>query len=244
MLKQYDLIHKWDFDSLVILDACRFDMFKRVNKFKGELIKCESPAPHTWFWMMAMFPGYYDLTYFSAHPFIGPKRYERYPYQACEHFREIVPIFQFGWNERLGTVHPGTVGEVLKHRAETSPYDKGIVHYMQPHGPWIGKYKFGEPWSLADHVKYEKLGDCIARVIRPPPTFMKRVYKSNLQLVLKSLKKYKDYFVGKTVITADHGEMLGEYSKEWKRRLYLHKIDYPPFADKLLKTVPWFVWDR
>ena len=244
MLSQTELIHNTDWDTLIVLDAARYDFFKRTNKFKGELMKCESPAVHTWLWMEEMFPDYYDLTYFSAHPFIGPKRFEGYPYQACEHFREVVPIWQFGWNNRLGTVHPGTVGEVLKIRAESRPYERAIVHYMQPHGPWIGTYKWLVPWSLAAHNKSGLLGDAIAEIVRPSHSHMKLIYKSNLELVLKSLKKYKDYFVGKTVITSDHGEMLGEFCKVERRRIYLHKINFSPWAIKLLKSVPWFLWER
>jgi glucan phosphoethanolaminetransferase (alkaline phosphatase superfamily) len=64
--------------------------------------------------------------------------------------------------------------------------------------------------------------------------------------VLKSVEKYLPYFKGKVVITADHGELLGE------KGLYLHGArekkrvmpPYPKWAADFLKVVPWLVLDR
>ena len=56
MLEQYDLIHESDFDTLIILDAQRFDFFKKYSKFKGKLIKAHSKAAHTYEWLEKTFP--------------------------------------------------------------------------------------------------------------------------------------------------------------------------------------------
>jgi hypothetical protein len=79
------------------------------------------------------------------------------------------------------------------------------------------------------------MADYIAEQEKPDPVFFKKAYIGNVKLVLKSLKKYVDSFPGQVVITADHGEMLGE------KGLYLHKIDFPKWADSLIREVPWFI---
>jgi len=242
MLDQYDLIHNTDWDTLIILDACRPEFFKKINKFQGEFQKCRSRAHHTWLWLEQNFPDYYDWTYFTAHPYVMPKVFKGQRFQACEHFRKIVPIWASHWNDKLGTVHPDNVGKVV---SET-PYDKAIIHYIQPHGPWIGKPNMWlSPWTLWQHDKFKVMGDWIAAKLKPDPKFMRRCYKDNLRLVLGSVKKYLPHFKGKIVITTDHSEMLGE------KGLYLHgarepsksHIPWPDWAISFLKDIFWFTLD-
>jgi len=241
MLEQYDLIHNTDWNTLIILDACRFDYFKKCVTLGGKLSRCWSRAPHTYRWLEETFPDYYGWTYFSAHPYVGAKVSRRRGFNAPEHFGKIVSIWALAWDDRLGTVHPDSVGEVVKIMCEREEYgvgDKMIVHYIQPHGPWIGKTKWVVPWTLEQHEKYGVMADYVAQKVKPDPKFFRRAYRDNLKLVLGSIKKYLPYFKGKVVITADHGEMLGE------KGLYLHKENYPAWTDSILRVVPWFEISR
>lgn len=238
MLDQTDLIHNSEWATLVILDACRFDFFKKCNKFKGRLLRAESPAPHTWTWLQKTFPDKYPWLYFSAHMWIGDKiRYGK-PWNGVNHFKKVLPIWEVAFNDKLGTVHPDAVGEYVKEYFAVNPPEKCIIHYVQPHGPWIGPpHKWVVPWTKELHARYDVMADYVADKEKPPEKFMRQIYKSNLRFVLKSIEKYREYFPGKIVITADHGEMLGE------KGLYLHKHGFPEWADKLLREVPWFLMD-
>lgn len=237
MLNQTELIHNTDFDTLIILDACRYDFFKKCNKFKGRLLKVKSPAAHTWTWLQKTFPDEYPWLYFSAHMWIGDKVRPGKPWSGVNHFKKVYPIWETDFNEALGTVHPDAVGKYVTRHFTDNPPEKCIIHYVQPHGPWIGTHRWTVPWSAELHRRYGVMADYIAEVEKPPEMFMRKIYKSNLMLVLKSIEKYREHFPGKVVITADHGEMLGE------KGLYLHKYDFPEWADAFIKTVPWLILD-
>jgi len=242
MVEQYNLIHDTNWNTLIILDACRYDYFKKVNRIPGKLRKARSKAHHTWNWLQDTFPDKYPWTYFSAHPYIGNKVRVKQKWNGPNHFEKIVPIWEFGWNNKLGTVHPNSVGETVKN----IPYEKAIVHYVQPHGPWIGKPQWLNPWTLVDYFRRDKMmADWVAVATKPDVKFFRKCYTGNLKLVLKSVEKYMPFFRPPVVITADHGEMLGE------KGLYLHgavekskeHLPYPAWAVDFLKNVPWFTVD-
>jgi len=88
------------------------------------------------------------------------------------------------------------------------------------------------------HDKYGIMADYIAQELMPDPVFFRKAYRGNVKLVLASIKRYLKHFPGQVVISADHGEMLGEGG------LYLHKTDFPEWADTQLKTVPWMIVKR
>jgi hypothetical protein len=236
MLEQYDLIHNTEWSTLVLLDACRFDYFKRQNRIPGELREIKSRAYHTWNWLQDNFPDKYDWTYFSGHPYVdGATRSQKW--NGNLHFKTVIPIWRFAWNDRLGTVHPESVAAVVKN----IKYDKAIVHFIQPHGPWIGKTKWLNPWTLSEYTQHQIMGDWKAIFAKPDPVFFRRCYKDNLELVLNTVEKLLLSLKPPVIVTADHGEMLGE------KGLYLHgavekskaHIPYPAWAQEFLKRVPW-----
>jgi hypothetical protein len=240
VLDQFELIHETEWDTLIILDALRYDLFKRVNRLKGKLRQCQSRASHTYPWLEETWPDKYDLTYFSAHVIIGDKVAPYSNWNAIHHFTKVVPIWEAKWNDSLGTVHPRSVCQVVR----DTDYDRGVIHFLQPHGPWIGTPRLGTEWSLQQHDEHGLMADAVAYLEQPTNKFMVRAYKGNLRLVLNTLKKYRKVFKGKTIITADHGEMLGETDPETGERVYLHFLDNPEWAKEFVRKIPWFVWKR
>jgi len=232
---QYDLIHNTNWNTLILLDATRFDYFKKLNKIPGKLQEVQSRAFHTWDWLQSNFPDKYDWTYFSAHPYVNLGEGQKW--NAVNHFETIIPIWKFGWDNKLGTVHPSMVNNVVKN----IPYEKAVIHYIQPHGPWIGKHQWLNPWTLADYSRRNIMGDCIAITVKPDPKFFRLCYKDNLRLVLDYVEQLLPSLKPPVIITADHGEMLGE------KGLYLHgavekskaHLGYPEWALDFLKRVPW-----
>jgi len=194
---------------------------------------------HTYPWLEKTFPDYYPWTYFSAHPYIGDKIRRGQPFQAIHHFERVIPVWATAWDDKLGTVHPDSVGEAVKNTS----YEKAIIHYLQPHGPWIGSpNRWVIPWTLLQHDQRQLMADWKAIVIKPNPKFFRKCYRDNLRLVLGSVEKYLPYFRKPVVISADHGEMLGE------KGLYLHgavlkskeHLGYPRWAIDFLRQIPWF----
>ena len=156
---------------------------------------------------------------------------ERSGYKASPHFRKIVDIWKKGWVEELSTVPPEEVNKVvLKDITKGLFKGRNIIWYMQPHAPWIGKTKltgFGEGWDDKEslHEIWAKIrkGEIDKKKLR-------EAYRDNLRLVLKSVSELVPYLNGKTVITSDHGELLGEYGM----------FEHPPnWKVKELRVVPW-----
>jgi len=65
---------------------------------------------------------------------------------------------------------------------------------------------------------------------------LKKAYLDNLHIVLKNAQALCEKLDGKTIITSDHGELLGE------KGLYGHGPPLPRH-EKLL-TVPWFILNK
>ncbi len=129
-----------DWDNLIILDACRYDYFSRLYRdyFHGKLKKVASLASSTLEWCKKSFQKRYDdVVYVSANPYINSKS-ELEGFGAKIHFHKVVDVWDSGWNERLGTVHPKEVNRALRMSIERYPSKRFIIHYLQPHGPYIG----------------------------------------------------------------------------------------------------------
>ncbi|KXB08440.1 hypothetical protein AKJ55_01030 [candidate division MSBL1 archaeon SCGC-AAA382M17] len=93
---------------------------------------------------------------------------------------------------------------------------------MVKYGRWINKTLKGGN-ETAGNISYiiENYGE----------EKLKGFYRKNLEFALKECQKLSDRLPGKIVITADHGELLGEDGK------YSHP---PTLKHPILREVPWF----
>ncbi len=141
-----------DWDYLIILDACRYDVFAEVydDYLSGELTKKKSRGSSTLDWLFNNFKKKKKITYFSSNPYINSRGISLneskwgascgYDWAAKDYFEEIIDIWDFGWDEELGTVHPKKVNETIKSNLNKLN-NKTIIHYMQPHAPFISNGK-------------------------------------------------------------------------------------------------------
>lgn len=139
-------------DNLIVLDACRYDFFKLLYKkyFRGILEKIESVGASTPEWCVNTFSNYYDdVVYISANPHINSKTaIWNGSWAAKDHFHKIVNVWLWGWDEELRTVHPKEVNRGFRAAKEKYPEKRFILHYMQPHAPYIShqpKVQFRQP---------------------------------------------------------------------------------------------------
>ncbi|HEC92572.1 MAG TPA: hypothetical protein ENI51_06250 [Candidatus Atribacteria bacterium] len=146
MKEKYVMEEDWDF--LIILDACRYDYFRDVyQKYfgDGKLEKAFSPAIETIEWVEKNFREYYsDVIYISTTPFINSKKcmYSRgFCFDAKKHFYKIVDLWDWGWDYNIGTVRPEKVNKAALKEHLLHPDKRMIIHYMQPHAPYLSMEK-------------------------------------------------------------------------------------------------------
>jgi membrane-anchored protein YejM (alkaline phosphatase superfamily) len=65
---------------------------------------------------------------------------------------------------------------------------------------------------------------------------IRQAYGESLDIVLKEVESLAKSLSGKTVVTADHGEMLGEQVSPVTTRVWGHSEE---FSTRLLRKVPW-----
>lgn len=139
-----------DWDYLIVLDACRFDTFKEVYQdyFEGELEKRKSKGSATPEWAANTFTGEHDLTYFSSNPFINglgiPLNEMDWgssygsDWKSTDHIANIIDVWNLAWDDELDTVTPEAMNETVReHWDETEKNERTVIHYMQPHAPFI-----------------------------------------------------------------------------------------------------------
>lgn len=139
-----ELIHNREWDVLILLDACRFDMFKKVYRefFNGcELLQCLSPATHTPEFLFKVFTvgDWKDVVYVSGNAFCNSKNVptSKFNFVGNKYFKKVMDVWLTGWSDELGTVPPGEVNKHAVIAMDLYKKARFIVHYMQPHAPYI-----------------------------------------------------------------------------------------------------------
>lgn len=162
-MKEQDILEE-TWNILVILDACRYDYFKDIHNeyFNGELEKRRSPGSNTGEWLSKTFTNFYDVTYISSNPYINSLGFSlkecnskyNYDWTATNHFKEIIDTWFTGWNKELGTVPPREVN--LAYFKERNK-NKIILHYLQPHLPYLSKNSVGTWGHTISRIKNKEI---------------------------------------------------------------------------------------
>lgn len=212
-----------EWDNLVVLDACRYDDFKDLNDIPGTLRKVNSKGTSTAQWLQRNFPDYYDdVVYVAGNPHVSDF-IEAGAFRASEHFHHVEPVWDEGWDDEFSTVPPDAVNRAVRRLKEEYPGKRFIIHYMQPHEPFIGETNF-------QNMPKESFLDR-KRIWQQPD--IRQAYRDNLELVLDSVKELLPELDGKTTITSDHGEMFGERLGVWSHPddVFLKELYRVPWLD-------------
>ena len=218
-------VMKEDWDYLIVLDACRYDTFKEIYKdyFPNAVLKKKiSKGAHTKEWAKKNFKEFYkDVVYVSANPLIST--YDNNGnFKGTDHFK-IEPVWDYGWDDKLDKVPTKKVNQAALKTKKDYEDKRMIIHYLQPHEPWIGKSKLKENFYLKKNLRG-------AHIKKPNLSKAKKAYKDNLKLVLKYVSDLVKNLDGKIIITADHGESFGE------KLIFEH---FSGVYTKSLTEVPW-----
>jgi hypothetical protein len=235
-----------DWDNLLLLDACRYDTFADVASLDGNLHSILSPGSATLEWLATAVDNrtFYDTVCVTAQPRIA--RYE-------DQFHAVEHVWNWGWDDELNVTPPRPVAEATKSARERYPNKRLFAHFMQPHTPYIGDFArehigirtgdaAGRDRALGEEVSDDDWDHAIDALERGEISkeVARNAYRENLELVLEEVEGLLDSLNGKTVVTADHGDLFGEWAWPYPRRLY----DHPPGVPaRKLRQVPWFVVD-
>jgi len=226
-----------DWDNLIILDGCRYDLYVQNNILEGDLESKQSIASETQGFLSGNFSGksLEDTVYVTANPM-----FERNKEDLDVDFHSVHNVWvDEGWDEELGTLKPETMTENSIRINKKYPEKRMIFHYMQPHYPFISsKTTFDKVGALDEPSNPVPWKEIMKNNVVVDEENVWKAYEENLINALHNLKKLLPALVGKTVVTSDHGNMIGDRSfpipiKEFG---HPHKIFTPE-----LVTVPWHV---
>jgi hypothetical protein len=225
-------IYDREWDTLVILDPCRVDLMREVHEshpFLGDVETFRSVGSMSEEWMRKTFTDEYAgemnrTAYVTANVFSEEVL-------ATEEFHTLDEVWRYAWDDETGTILPRPVTDRAIDVARTEQPDKLIVHYMQPHHPFVGNQQ-------VDTVDADPFGrnegrtaiDALRKGELSRAAFWE-AYRSNLELVLDDVALLlENHDAGRVVITSDHGDALGEWG------IY----DHPAGSlHPVVTTVPW-----
>jgi hypothetical protein len=171
---------------------------------------------------------YDDIVYISANGFFTDTMMEKHLGRK-DIFHAKFDTIEEKWDKEKGTVLPESVLEDALTAEKLFPEKRKIIHFIQPHYPFLTR-DFGETSEthLPDHGNEDALEKAERGKIDREEII--EAYEENLEEVFKHAKELAQEMEGKTIVTADHGELLGENG------LYSH-----PSGSKVkkLRKVPW-----
>ncbi len=234
-----------DWDNLILLDACRYDQFQRLAAIEAPIDSRVSVGSSTEEFLRRTFgtTDHHDIVYVTANPM-----HRKVGLDGT--FHATIDVWDTDWDEELRTVTPDTVLEAAIEAYESFPQKRLLVHFMQPHYPFIGPTgraieHAGFEWSyrLATTGEGSRDNPTIWDLASTGAIDIDRVwaaYDENLSLVLDRVDRLLETFEERTVITADHGNFVGERLAPFEPRRFGHPDDV---CAKVLRTVPWVVVD-
>jgi len=237
-----------DWDNLIILDACRYDVFRKANNISGDLRCVRSRGTVTSEFIRENFANReaHDTIYISGNAMVGSHK---------EHIDVFKLIGMWTRNTNLNSPEDSTdprslmdpqptVNKALNVH-EKYPNKRLIVHLLPPHTPFL--VKDGE--SLPEDSPYRTY--TAVRKGKVSADVMRDVYLENVEFGLGYAKELVKKLDGKSVITSDHGELLGEgipfpvrvLDKRWNfaNHGYYDWAHYGGIREPELMNVPWLV---
>jgi hypothetical protein len=219
-----------DWDNLILLDSCRYDVFQDVNSIPGKFRIATSPAAKSREFYQHHFEGktFEDTVIITANPHIGFIKSE---------VHNFVPLWETEyWDHELNTTHPKDVVDKALELNEQYPNKRLFIHFVQPHVPFIGpKGREIDHQGMGGgellNGRQRELDSVWNRVIRGKLDHDEvwDAYVENLEMTMPHIEQLVDKLHGKSVISADHGQAFGEWGQ------YGHGSWVEP-----VYNVPWF----
>ncbi|MFB6301613.1 MAG: hypothetical protein ABEH78_01945 [Haloferacaceae archaeon] len=239
-----------DWDNLIILDACRYDHFRELSPVPGRLESRWSMASSTGLFLRRNFEHRtcHDTVYVTGNPMYRAEQYGYDESVGRSTFHDTVDVWETDWDEEFNTVRPEAMVDPSKEAHDEYADKRLIVHFLQPHAPFIGETGERIKRQSGSGVIANMVEDAERRGGKPVWSLVqegvvdvetaRQAYRENVEIALPHVAELVSHFEGKTVITADHGELLGEMAWPIPYRQYGHPNRV---WTKHLTRVPWHV---
>ena len=221
-----------DWDTLILLDACRYDMFERQVPFDGRLESRISLGSTSEEFLRRNFEDgqFHDTVYVNANVY-----FPKVGLDQDRTFHAVIDLLD-EWDEDLEIAHPETVTNAAKGAHKQYPNKRIIVHYMQPHLPFIGTRGLEIRDKLGQRNGWIPLRNGEASVSLDE---FWEGYDENLEIAFEYVTELLNEIDGRIVISADHGNMIGERQGPIPtKRHYGHP--WGVYTPELVR-VPWFI---
>jgi hypothetical protein len=214
-------------------------MFAELSSLPGELHKRVSRGSNTVEFLHGNVKGRssLDTVYVTANPQLYRNRSWLDP-----SFHAIEDVWNGDdWDEERGTVLPETMADRTREALERFPNKRLIAHFVQPHYPFLNDEEvFGDGTTIGDDSTVSCWQQVMAGCLNAETADVWESYKKTFQRVISSVEKLLEHLSGKTVVTADHGNMIGERARpvpvtEWG---HPHGI----YTEELV-SVPWLIYE-
>ncbi len=241
-----------EWDLLLVLDACRVDALQAVSSeydFLSEIGEIWSVGSNSHEWIAQTFNNRYEeeiaeTTYITANAFTEqifetrtfPPSHVTVPFTwtnwniADQHkLNDLIEVWRQHRDDTLRVVPPRVLTDYTIDIGRRKNPSRTIVHYMQPHGPYIaGAVTEDRDPTAIESDAWRSLRDGNASF-----ETIWEMYIDNLRLVLDDIERLLDNIDAETVvITADHGEAFGEFGAHGHPEGFPHPV---------VKKVPWVV---
>lgn len=223
--------HEREWDILLILDACRWDLWEGFapqhgvhDRFRNTepVYSCASSSDE---WLLKSFenaPDEFveDTVYVTANAYTHLIDLER--------FHHVERVWKYARDPESGTVFPDAVTNEAIRAYRDNPDKRLVVHYLQPHAPFL--HCLDRYVQTADN---QEVWQGVQKDLFDREEVFAD-YGQNLLTVLDQVETVLDEVEGTVAVTSDHGNFIGEWG------LYGHYSWVPLPA---VKRVPWAVAD-
>jgi hypothetical protein len=161
-------------------------------------------------------------------------------------FHQLIECWRDAVSEDLNGPDASVVTEAAIAAHEQYPNKRVVVHYIQPHYPFVKDpdlqfttFRNTTEWRVEGDSRAADVWEALrAGLVAKDDVWAG--YRRNLEYVLEEVEELLAAIDGRAAVTADHGNLLGEWSYPVPIREYGHPSE---LVQPSLTTVPWAIRD-
>lgn len=224
-----------EWDHLFILDACRYDLWAELKNGGEKRVSVGSTTKE--FISRTFSTGdWHDTVVVTANPHYADDIFEDLTgRRSDEVFAAVYHAYLTDWDETENTVLAESLVNRAQEAARHHPEKRLIVHFMQPHYPFVtGETRNTGIRPDLDHESEGRSVWDLAELGEYDAEKLWQEYRDNLSYVLEHVEELAHDLGGRVAITSDHGNLVGESGR------------FGHFAGSMakpLREVPWDIID-